>query len=413
MNIPKKPIIIIQFSCDPYHDNDLEFDTTIETKRIKSDKIARHNALRILKMAPKRQRVGQTVKDIEKSMETNLKQEGLFEEMPLTPRKKQTIKQIRLSSSMRSTNATIDAAQFYRTLKNPNTHFYYLPIHAAHPKDFDNLQIDEYFIKLAEKMYIVTVTPMNSKGLFFNNDLEDKLFFEYLSNTTGYTRIFKERHKNILSRLLYNSLRIWGPGDVLLNREIQPDRHHHPLQRKGRHSTERLPRAIYRNSLNRQVSHLYNDLAKTQKLKKTQKGGSLHYKLKVKDWIKHSGNKYSHNKNKLGYRDDCSGFVSFVWGINPGPYGGAYTNVQSNNHITSYAKEITKDKLRFGDAIYIYNKHIILFDKWTNKEHTHYYAYQMCNRGNCRGLTHKIIPFPFSEFRKPNENHYKLLRYNM
>ena len=107
----------------------------------------------------------------------------------------------------------------------------------------------------------------------------------------------------------------------------------------------------------------------------------------------------------------CSGFVSFVWGINPGPYGGAYTKVQSNNHITSYAKEITKDKLRFGEAIYIYNKHIILFDKWANKEHTRYYAYQMCNRGNCRGLTHKIIPFPFSEFRKPNENHYKLLQH--
>ena len=135
---------------------------------------------------------------------------------------------------MRSTSATINASQFYRTLKNPNTRFYYLPIHAAHPKDFENLQIDEYFIELAEKMYIVTVTPMNAKGLFFNNDVEDKLFFEYLSNTTGYTRIFKERHKNTLSRLLYNSLRIWGPGDVLLNREIQPDRHHQPLQRKGR-----------------------------------------------------------------------------------------------------------------------------------------------------------------------------------
>jgi len=35
----------------------------------------------------------------------------------------------------------------------------------------------------------------------------------------------------------------------------------------------------------------------------------------------------------------------------------------------------------------------------------------MCNRGDCKGFTHKVMPFPFSEFRKPNAKGYSLVRY--
>ena len=172
---------------------------------------------------------------------------------------------------IRDSTSTIDVKQFYRTLKNPNTQFYYLPIHAAHPKDFENLKQEEYFIELPNKMYIITLTPMNTKGLFFNNQIENEQFFNYLTSLTGYTRIRSQRNKTILPMIIHNSLRIWGPGDLLLNREIQSDREHQPLQRKGRQSIKRLPRALYRHSMNTQIDKLYNDIVRQQGIRKTKR----------------------------------------------------------------------------------------------------------------------------------------------
>ena len=71
MNEPKRPIVIIQYSCDPFHDHEIPLDKEIESQRMKSHRVGRHNAIRILKMAPKRKRVRQTIKDIEVELAEN------------------------------------------------------------------------------------------------------------------------------------------------------------------------------------------------------------------------------------------------------------------------------------------------------------------------------------------------------
>ena len=142
MNEPKRPIVIIQFSCDPFHGDDEAFDKEIESQRMKSHHVGRHNAIRVLKMAPKRKRITQTIKSIETEMAKNLAQEGLYQDELLSPGKKSTLRGMRLSQDMRTTKSTIDVKQFYRVMKNPNTKFYFLPIHGAHPKDFDNVTKD-------------------------------------------------------------------------------------------------------------------------------------------------------------------------------------------------------------------------------------------------------------------------------
>ena len=409
MNIPKKPIVILQFSCDPYHDNDIDFDKQVEKARLKSDLIARHNAVKIVKQAPKRKRIRKTIKQIEKDMSHNLKQEGVYEDVVLSPRKKNTLREMRLSSDMRTHASTIDVKQFYRTLKNPNTQFYYLPIHAAHPKDFENLKQDEYFIELPNKMYIITLTPMNAKGLFFNNQMENEHFFNYLTSLTGYTRIRTQRNKTILPMIIHNSLRIWGPGDLLLNREIQSDRQHQPLQRNGRQPIQRLPRALFRNSMNTQLNKLYNDFSIQQGLRKTKrKKGGKSKMQKIKHWKKHTAKKYSHAKNKTGYRSDCSGFISYMWDI-PLTDKGGLASLRTADWF-KYSKPIAKNELRSGDAILLPGKHVIMFDKWANKEHDSYWAYQMCNKKGCRGFTYMKIPFPYSKTRRPNATSYILLR---
>ncbi len=411
MNTPKKPIVIIQFSCDPYilYNKEALFDKEIESKRLKSDLIARHNAVKILKHAPKRERIRKTIKQIEKDMSDNLKYEGVYEDVILSPRKKSTLREMRLSSDMRSHTATIDVKQFYRTLKNPNTQFYYLPIHASHPKDFENLKQDEYFIELPDKMYVVTLTPMNTKGLFFNSENENKQFFDYLTSLTGYTRIKSQRNKSILPTIIQKSLRIWGPGDVMLNREIQSDREHQPLRREGRQSIKRLPRALYRTTMNSQMDKLYNDIVKQQGMRKTKrKKGGVSKKRKIKHWKKYTAKNYSHAKNKTGYRSDCSGFISYMWDI-PLTDKGGLASLRTADWF-KYSKPISKEKLRSGDAILLPGKHVIMFDKWADKKHEHYWAYQMCNKKGCRGFTYMKIPFPYSKTRRPDATSYILLR---
>ena len=38
------------------------------------------------------------------------------------------------------------------------------------------------------------------------------------------------------------------------------------------------------------------------------------FDTKIKKWSKEFNN-YSHNVNNLGYRSDCSGFVSYMWDL--------------------------------------------------------------------------------------------------
>jgi hypothetical protein len=415
MNNPKKPIVIVQFSCDPYllYNTEEIFDKEIESQRMKSDLIARHNAITILKHAPKRQRIRKTIKQIEKDMATNLKQEGIYEDEVLSPRKKSTLREMRLSSDMRSHKSSIDVKHFYRTLTNPNTQFYYLPIHASHPKDFQNLKQDEYFIELPDKMYVITLTPMNTKALFFNNQSENKQFFDYLTSLTGYTRIRSQRNKTILPRIIHKSLRIWSPGDIMLNREIQSDREHQPLRRHGRKPIERLPRALYRNTMNSQMDKLYNDIVKQQGLRKTKrkKGGKrLSRKEKIAHWKKNTAKKYSHSKNKTGYSSDCSGYISYMWDI-PLTDKGGLTTLRTADWF-KYSKPIGEQMLQSGDAVLLPGKHVIMFDKWANKQHDTYWGYQMCNKKGCRGFTYMKIPFPYSKTRRPEATAYILLRKN-
>jgi len=148
--------------------------------------------------------------------------------------------------------------------------------------------------------------------------------------------------------------------------------------------------------------------------KKTRKRQKKHQtrKQKISHWKRLTNKKYSHKKNRTGYRSDCSGFVSYMWGIPPGKQGGAWTKKKHSNNILKHAREIKKKDLQYGDAIYISNQHIILFDKWANQDHSAYYAYQMCNRGDCKGFKHIKTPFPYDKKRRPNVKSYKLLRPN-
>src|SRR5262245_49493887 len=88
------------------------------------------------------------------------------------------------------------------------------------------------------------------------------------------------------------------------------------------------------------------------------------------------------DQDGLLYRTDCSGFVSMALHISP-QWGGPTTD-----GLPSYATAINKDDLMPGDIVMapiVWNAthtakvsegHVILFESWSNPQHTAYNAYE-------------------------------------
>ncbi|MCL7495436.1 hypothetical protein M8I34_29115 [Streptomyces sp. MCA2] len=94
---------------------------------------------------------------------------------------------------------------------------------------------------------------------------------------------------------------------------------------------------------------------------------------------------YSQSATTNGYRDDCSGFVSAAWGLQP---PGLNTYGLMGNDT---AHVITKDDLQPGDAL-VAGDHTVLFGGWADKEHTKYIALE--DNGS-QGTVSHVIPYPY------------------
>ena len=92
----------------------------------------------------------------------------------------------------------------------------------------------------------------------------------------------------------------------------------------------------------------------------------------------------SYHRNKYGtYRQDCSGYVSLVWGL-----ATSFTTYS----LPSIAHRITKGELRVGD-IMLKPGHTLIFHKWADPGHTRYWAYEQQRPG--RLATHYVVPYPY------------------
>jgi hypothetical protein len=77
---------------------------------------------------------------------------------------------------------------------------------------------------------------------------------------------------------------------------------------------------------------------------------------------------YSQTKTTDGYRQDCSGFVSYAWA----------SSTAGGGHVTSNMQEIctkiSKSDLKKGDAILKPDQHVLLFGGWIHSDKFHEYA---------------------------------------
>lgn len=89
------------------------------------------------------------------------------------------------------------------------------------------------------------------------------------------------------------------------------------------------------------------------------------------------------------YRCDCSGYVSYSWGL---PYG--YTTFT----LPQVAHPISKEELQPGDVMLNTAEHVVLFGGWADAGHTSYHALQEpgCHTAGPHYAYSSVVPYPFN-----------------
>ena len=112
---------------------------------------------------------------------------------------------------------------------------------------------------------------------------------------------------------------------------------------------------------------------------------------RAKTWHPHTKYRipYSQHRTHGGYRTDCSGYASMALALSkPGPNTvGLATK--------TYTTRIAMSALKTGDLVIDATgnnntRHVVIFEKWANKKHTSYWAYEQ--RGGY-GTDHRVLTY--------------------
>ncbi len=96
------------------------------------------------------------------------------------------------------------------------------------------------------------------------------------------------------------------------------------------------------------------------------------------------------------YRSDCSGFVSYAWGLDQ-----SYVTWT----LPEVSRRIAKNDLQPGDIILNTARHVILFAGWANGAHTAYVGYE--EAGSAGRAIRRVIPYPYDSPTAPQYLPYR------
>jgi hypothetical protein len=102
---------------------------------------------------------------------------------------------------------------------------------------------------------------------------------------------------------------------------------------------------------------------------------------RAKTWHPHTDRRISYSQTDYhdGYRTDCSGYVAMALDLpKPGPNTVGLTS-------SKYTKRIKMSELKKGDLVMDAEgtnttRHVVIFEKWADDEHTSYWAYEQRGR---------------------------------
>lgn len=94
---------------------------------------------------------------------------------------------------------------------------------------------------------------------------------------------------------------------------------------------------------------------------------------------------YSQTSWRDDYRTDCSGFISYAWGLDQSFVTWSLPKV---------SRRIAKEDLQPGDILLNDWKHAVLFGGWTNRQHTQYLVYEQVG-GRIRRAVSRVVAYPY------------------
>ena len=116
---------------------------------------------------------------------------------------------------------------------------------------------------------------------------------------------------------------------------------------------------------------------------------------RAEEWY-HARVRYNEHGEHDGYREDCSGYVSFVWGLSDD--GGGYRT----SDLYEVSTSIPKKNLTRGDVMLCSSKdngdgHVALFDRWADNTETKWWSYELCLHRGCTNTEHHVVPYPYQD----------------
>ena len=139
----------------------------------------------------------------------------------------------------------------------------YLPIHGGHPLDFDEHTADTSEYTLPPNLYVISFNPPNSDALFLCGEAETE-FLEFIAHPESLEMIAQPANrKRRFEAEFYKNMRVWGPGNAIMNRGIVSDRGADLMRRSASVTPgpfKYLGKAGLRNVLEHDLEDLYTEL---------------------------------------------------------------------------------------------------------------------------------------------------------
>ena len=284
---PCVPLIIIQWTCDPLPYDDIE--DTVLNDRLELDAIALKNSKLLWDfIEPVSKKMNKTTSPLSKLLNEDFNTfredgdgevtQGFFEYVNMPKKDMKNMFKTKKKLTNKS-KPTLNPEQFLFALQNGT--IIYLPIHGGHVLDYYEDKEDLYYT-LPDNTYVLSFNPPNSQALFMCEGPTEEFLNFIIHPETLYIIANSKNRRRKFEKEFYNHLRIFGPGDKVINRGLITDRGV-DLQIRNPGDTEfkYLKKNTLRNVSNKDIRSLYNELI-LQYLNVTSKGKGKN-KKKIKN----------------------------------------------------------------------------------------------------------------------------------
>ena len=273
-------LVIIQWSCDP--PPEYEVDTLIDTRN-QIDNTGLTNANKFLKSLYKREEsffnyTQELNKDFTTVREGSKTAQKMYEisKTDKTKTNKTKTNKTKTTVSNRKIKNNFSSKEFKNALFNGNIIF--IPIHGGNILDEEGDVVNQ--VVLPDKTYLVSFNPPNTNMLFLDRNLTISFLNIIVNKTLMEGILYNSKIRGrVFEKELINNLRVWGPGNTVMNRGLQLDRDvdilFKPFNETQFKITRGLSKAALRIEANKTIYDLYPKIIQQMHLTRKRRAGRV------------------------------------------------------------------------------------------------------------------------------------------